>query len=76
MNKCEKVILSILVPIGVILTIVLGLCLCDGYAEFPTYMTFIPLLASMIFSYLYVRCLVKPSKTDEINKVKPSAQEQ
>ena len=54
-----------------ILTVVLGLCLIEGYLKFPTYMTFIPLCASLIFSYLYVRCLVKPTKGEEINKVKP-----
>mmetsp|Transcript_11963 Transcript_11963/g.15297 ORF Transcript_11963/g.15297 Transcript_11963/m.15297 type:complete len:115 (+) Transcript_11963:132-476(+) len=69
-NKCERIFLSVLVPIGFILTIVIGLCLVDDYASFPVYWTFVPLVVSLIFSYLYVRCLVKPSKPDFI-KVKP-----
>ena len=69
-NKCERIFLSVLVPIGFILTIVLGLCLLDGYAEFPVYWTFVPLVISIVFSYLYVRCLVKPSKSEFV-KVKP-----
>ena len=72
-NKCERVALSVVVPIGFILSIVLGLCLVDGYAAFPVYVTFIPLVASLIFSYLYVRCLVKPSRPDFV-KVNPELQ--
>ena len=67
-NKCERITLSVLVPIGFILSLILGLVLLDGHAEFPVYGVFIPLLASIIFSYLYVRCLIKPS---EFGKVKP-----
>lgn len=69
-NKCERIMLSVLVPIGFILTIILGLLLADNHASFPIYATFIPLVASIIFLYLYVRCLIKPSKNDFI-KVKP-----
>lgn len=69
-NKCERIFLSVLVPIGFILTIVLGLCLLDDYAKFPVYWTFVPLIISLIFSYLYVRCLVKPSNNNFM-KVKP-----
>lgn len=70
-NKCERIILSILVPIGFILSVILGLVLLDSHAEYPVYVIFIPLLASIIFSYLYVRCLIKPS---DVGKVKPEAQ--
>ena len=69
-NKCERITLSLLVPVGFILSICLGLCIADGYASYPIYVTFIPLVASLIFSYLYVRCLVRPSKGDFV-KVKP-----
>ena len=62
--------MSVLVPIGFILSLILGLVLLDGHAEFPVYGVFVPLLASIIFSYLYVRCLIKPS---EFGKVKPEA---
>ena len=72
-NKCERITLSVLVPIGFILSLILGLCLVDGYAAFPVYCTFIPLVASLIFSYLYVRCLVKPSKPDVV-RIKPEQQ--
>ena len=57
-----------LVPIGFILSLILGLVLLDGHAQFPVYAVFIPLLASIVFSYLYVRCLIKPS---DMIKVKP-----
>jgi hypothetical protein len=69
-NKCERISLSVFVPIGFILTIIFNLFLADGILEFPVYLTFIPLLASLIFSYLYVRCLVRPTK-GEFGKVKP-----
>lgn len=69
-SRCERITLSVLVPIGFILSIILGLTLVDGYATYPIYVTFIPLLASIIFSYLYVRCLIKPGKGDFV-KVKP-----
>lgn len=69
-NKCERIFLSVLVPIGFILTIVLGICLLEGYLHWKVYWTFVPLVCSLIFSYLYVRCLVKPSKPDFM-KVKP-----
>lgn len=74
-NKCERIFLSVLVPIGFILTIVIGLCRIEEYLTFPVYWTFVPLVISLIFSYLYVRCLVKPSKPDFI-KVKPENQQQ
>lgn len=69
-NKCERITLSILVPIGFILSLILGLVLLDDHATFPVYAVFIPLLASIIFSYLYVRCLIKPG---DLIKVKPEA---
>ena len=71
-NKCEKITLSILVPIGFILSLILCLVIADGYASYPIYVTFIPLVASIIFSYLFVRCLLRPAtgKTDFV-KVKP-----
>lgn len=69
-NKCERIILSILVPIGFILSVILGLVILDGHAKYPVYVIFIPLLASIIFSYLYVRCLIKPN---DFVKVKPEA---
>ena len=69
-NKCEKITLSVLVPIGFVLSLILSLLLVDGYATFPVYTTFIPLVASLVFSYLYVRCLVRPTKSDFV-KVKP-----
>ena len=72
-NKCERITLSVLVPIGFILSIALGLALSDGYASYPVYATFIPLVASVIFSYLYVRCLIKPGRGDFV-KVKPDVQ--
>ena len=67
-NKCERITLSVLVPIGFILSLIFGLAILDGHATYPVYVVFIPLLASIIFSYLYVRCLIKPS---DFVKVKP-----
>ena len=61
-NTCEKVFLSLLVPIGFTSTIVLALCRIEKYFELPIYMVIIPEGGSMLFLYLYVRCLVKPSK--------------
>ena len=61
-NTCEKVFLSLLVPIGFTSTIVLALCRIEKYFEIPIYMVIIPEGGSMLFLYLYVRCLVKPSK--------------
>jgi len=72
-NKCERITLSVFVPIGFILTLILGLMLIDEYASYPVYITFIPMVASLIFSYLYVRCLIKPTKNDFV-KVKPEQQ--
>ena len=69
-NKCERICLSVLVPIGFILTILMGLMLVDEVASYPIYVMFIPLVSSIIFSYLYVRCLIKPSKVEPL-KVKP-----
>ena len=73
-NKCEKIALSVLVPIGFILTICLGICLLDDLVDIPVYVTFIPLVGSLIFSYLYVRCFFKPTRTDFV-KVKPEKNE-
>ena len=59
-NKCERITLSGMVPIGFILTLILCICLIEEIAVFPVYAAFIPLLASLILAYLYVRCLVRP----------------
>ena len=61
-NTCEKIFLSLLVPIGFTTTIVLSLCRLEGYFQLPIYIIIIPEGGSMLFLYLYVRCLVKPSK--------------
>ena len=74
-NKCERVTLSGMVPIGLILTLILCMCLIDEIAVFPVYAAFIPLLASLIFAYLYIRCLVRPANGD-VGKVKPQILEQ
>ena len=61
-NTCEKIFLSLLVPIGYTTTIVLALCRLEKYFELPIYIIIIPEGVSILFLYLYVRCLVKPSK--------------
>lgn len=71
-NKCERIMLSVLVPIGFILSLCLSLAIADGGASYPIYMCGIPLVASLILAYLYVRCLVRPSK--DFVKVKPEQQ--
>ena len=60
-NTCEKVFLSLLVPIGFTITIVLALCRFEDYFTLPIYIIVLPEGGSMLFLYLYVRCLVKPS---------------
>ena len=32
-NKCEKVLLAVCLPIGFLLSLVLGFCLIEGYLE-------------------------------------------
>ena len=61
-NTCERVFLSLLVPIGFTTTIVLALCRLENYFQLPIYIIAIPEGCSMLFLYLYIRCLVKPSK--------------
>jgi hypothetical protein len=58
-NVCEKVFLSLLVPLGFIVSTVLLLCFAEGYLSNSLTFLFIPQISSFLFLYLYVRCLVK-----------------
>ena len=78
-NTCEKVFLSLLVPIGFTITMVLALCKAEEYLTLPIYIVVIPEGGSMLFLYLYMRCLVKPSqgyynRVDHAEDEKPQAE--
>ena len=61
-NSCEKVFVSLLVPLGFFTTIILAICQIEGYIKFKfvAYL-FLPQLLGFLMLYLYVRCLVKPT---------------
>ena len=70
-NKCEKLALSILVPFGSLITLILLICYIEGLLSSTTaegkpakwlLVLFIPHLLSLLCLYLYLRCLVRPVK--------------
>lgn len=70
-NKCEKLALSILVPFGSLITLVLLICYIEGILTTTAVdgkpakwllIVFIPHLLSLLCLYLYLRCLVRPVK--------------
>ena len=60
-NKCERILLAVCLPIGFLTSVVLGFCIIEGLIDMKVYFVFIPTMVSFVFMYLYVRCLVKPS---------------
>jgi len=61
-SKCEKVFLSLLVPFGFTISTVLALCFAEGYIKTKLAFLFLPQIFSFLILYLYIRCLVKPTK--------------
>lgn len=61
-NKAERLILSLFVPLGFLCSTVLAVCYVDGYIKNVRLgYLFLPQLASFLGAYLYGRCLVKHS---------------
>ena len=61
-NKGERLILSLFVPLGFLTSTVLAVCYADGYLKsIKLGYLFLPQLASFLGAYLYARCLVRPS---------------
>ena len=60
-NKAERLILSLFVPLGFLVSTVLAVCYVDGYLKVKLGFLYIPQLMSFLGAYLYARCLVKPS---------------
>ena len=75
-NKCEKLTLSILVPFGSLVTLILLICYVEGILEHtapvgqqaPRWLliVFIPHFLSLLCLYLYLRCLVRPVKIHNV----------
>ena len=61
-NNCEKVFVSLLVPMGFFTSLILVICYIEGYikTKLITYL-FAPQLLGYLMLYLFVRCLVKPA---------------
>ena len=61
-NKGERLILSLFVPLGFLTSTVLAVCYADGYLDSVKLgYLYTPQLASFLGAYLYARCLVRPS---------------
>ena len=79
-DKCEKLTLSILVPFGSLVTLILLICYVEGIFEHtapdalfngqraPRWLliVFIPHFLSLLCLYLYLRCLVRPVKIHNV----------
>jgi len=62
-SKCEKAVLSILVPLGFLVSMVLAILYAEGTIMGSGLAPlFMPQVFSLICLYLYLRCLVKPVK--------------
>jgi hypothetical protein len=80
-NKCEKLTLSILVPFGSLVTLILLICYIEGILEHiapvgqraPRWLliVFIPHFLSLLCLYLYLRCLVRPVKIHNVGAAIP-----
>ena len=68
---CEKVILSLLVPLGFTLTLILLIWYYDNSISDRKYlkMIFMPHLLSLFCLYLYLRCLVRPVRVQNLNSI-------
>lgn len=73
-KKCDKIFLSLLVPIGFITSLILALCVADGTFEGYLGFCFIPTVASFLFLYIYARCLLSYSSVFA-NNAKVDAEE-
>ena len=66
-NKCEKIILSLMVPIGILSTVMLGVCRLEKIIDWPIFTLLIPLIMSLLSLYLFVRCLIRPSSDARVH---------
>ena len=66
-NKCEKIILSLMVPIGILFTVILGVCRLEQIIDWPIFTLLIPLIMSLLSLYLFVRCLIRPSSDARVH---------
>ena len=79
-NKWEKLTLSILVPSGSLISLILLICYIEGILgraasseQQPTnwlLIVFIPHFLSLLCLYLYLRCLVRPVKVHNLGAAK------
>ena len=67
-NNAERVILSLLMPFGFLTSTVLSICYVEGYINCSLGYLYIPQAFSFICFYLFVRCLVRPSRGKIQNK--------
>ena len=78
-NICERVFLSIIVPIGFLATVIMLVYNYEKWgnrAGYPTHeslkwlkLIFIPHVLSLLCLYLYLRCLVRKEKVYDINDI-------
>lgn len=73
-NTCEKVFVSLLVPMGFWTSLVLVICYIEGYIK-PKAIgyLFIPQILGYLMLYLFIRCLVKP--VPSMSKIQPKEEE-
>jgi hypothetical protein len=65
-NKAERLVLSLFVPLGFLTSTVLAVCFLDGYITVSLGYLYIPQLGSFLGAYLYARCLVRHSSGHKI----------
>jgi len=74
-KKCDKIFLSLLVPIGFITSLILALCVADGTFQSKFVYCFIPTVASFLFLYIYARCLLNSHANIFANNAKVDVEE-
>jgi hypothetical protein len=67
-NKSERLVLSLLMPLGFMVSTVLSICYAEGNIRCSLGFLYIPQACSFGSAYLYVRCLVSYSKRKIANE--------